>query len=109
MLSIVVAFLAAGQVFAGTWRAQSERIWDTQAKKVISLDEISKGAQPSDIFVFGEEHATKDNAQLPSTYIHHRNQVRLIEALQAQERDQYVSVSVGMEFLTYTFQNLVDQ
>jgi uncharacterized iron-regulated protein len=84
------------------WQAKHETVWDTRARKFIALSEIPAAA--GDIFVFGEVHAAKGSETDPETAIHHDNQLRLIRSLQTR-----ATVSVGLEFLTYTYQDLVDQ
>lgn len=95
---IFALLLSLTTAWAGGWKAEHETLWDTRAGKFISLQEFT--AAPGEIVVLGEDHATKNGAGEPEQYIHHDNQLRLIEQLGA---------SVGMEFLTYTFQNSVDQ
>jgi uncharacterized iron-regulated protein len=101
--------LASSAAMASGWQAQNEAVWDTQNQRWIAVEQLAAQSMPGDIWVFGEEHATKDNAAQPSTIIHHDNQVRFLEALKALYRTQPTSVSVGMEFLTYTFQTYVNQ
>lgn len=89
------------------WTADTERIWDTHAGKFITLQELK--AEAGDIIVVGEDHATEGNTADPETTIHHDNQMRLIKHLQMSVSTEGLSLSVGMEFLTYTFQSFVDQ
>ena len=79
-----------------------ETIWDVKAAKFISLDEIRGAA--GEIFVVGEQHAVAGDEQDPETITHHSNKTRLIRQLQKQS-----DVSVGMEFLIYTFQDFVNR
>ncbi|MGZ3723831.1 MAG: ChaN family lipoprotein [Bdellovibrionales bacterium] len=102
MIALLFALLC--QASATTWQAQNEAIWDVNAHRFISLAEFN--AQAGDILVFGEEHAVKGNQNDSETYIHHDNQLRLIQQLKTAGGP---SVSVGMEFLIYTFQDLVNQ
>lgn len=93
--------------WAGGWQAENEIIWDTQNQKFISLVEFQ--ARAGEIIVLAEEHATKENATEPETFIHHFNQLRLIAQLQTEASVQGATVSVGMEFFTYNFQPQVDE
>jgi len=98
--------LSLSVAWAGDWKAEHEAIWDVNAQTFVPLSKISGGA--GDIIVLGEEHATTDNAQDPQTFIHHDNQLRLIQSLQDLAEAQGLTMSVGMEFLTYTYQSFVD-
>jgi len=101
MWGILLALAIHGQASATTYKAAQEAIWDVHAQKFITLEELQ--AQAGDTFIFGEEHATTDNAGDPEVFIHHDNQLRLIQHFQ-----KAAAVSVGMEFLTYTLQSVVD-
>jgi hypothetical protein len=118
VLHLLFAFVLSAS--ASVWQSQNEAIYDVHAHKFIPLSELP--SVPGEIFVFGEEHAPPPQIFMfnekprtilltnikggtdPATYIHHNNQLRLIQHLSAAH-----SVSVGMEFLTYTLQNIVDQ
>lgn len=99
MLSLIFALVLSAN--AQPYSAH-EAVWDARAHKFITLAEFK--AAPGDIVVMGEEHAVKGSESDAETFVHHRNQVRLIKQLQKSR-----TVSVGMEFLIYTFQSLVDQ
>lgn len=107
LFAILGALLSSAM--ATTWHAQNEAVWDTKNQRWITLNEMAAQAQSGDIWVFGEDHATSDNANSPSTAIHHDNQVRLIDELKTLHHSQTTTISVGMEFLTYTFQSFVNQ
>lgn len=104
LITVLISFASAEG-----WQAQHEGLWDTHTKRWIELRELARESRPGEIFIFGEEHATFSNAHLPSTFTHHDNQMRLIHRLQESGAARGFSVSVGMEFLTYTLQNFVDQ
>jgi uncharacterized iron-regulated protein len=107
MLLILTAFLLS-VASASAQTADHEGLWDVHARRWRTVQEVAGEARAGDIWVFGEEHATPDNASLPGTTVHHDNQVRFLEALRTIAASG-VSVSVGMEFLTYTAQAAVDQ
>lgn len=100
--------LSAVSFFALSTARAEEAVWDTRNKTWISLEELATSAQGGDIFVFGETHATPDSLSDPQSEGHHRNQVRFLEMLRAHTSPRR-AVSVGMEFLTYPHQPLVDQ
>ncbi|NJL24412.1 MAG: ChaN family lipoprotein [Calothrix sp. SM1_5_4] len=98
MLSVITVLFAAIGAFAN-----AELIWDTQRQTRLTLEEFLKDRQAGEILVLGEIHANSENKDEPDTRVHHTNQARMIAGL-----GQFSPVSVGMEFLTYTFQDTVD-
>lgn len=87
-----------------TAHAANSLIYDTKTGQVESLQDFARAQTPGTILVLGEQHATKDNENDPSTIQHHLNQALLLEALNANG----LPVNTGMEFLTYTDQAAVD-
>ncbi len=108
MLGLMFSFVLSMANAAG-WTSEHEAVWDSQAHAWITLADLATRSAAGDIFVLGEEHATADSVTLPSTFIHHDNQVRLLNELRTYSAANGTSVSVGMEFLTYTFQDSVDR
>ncbi len=76
--------------------AQSAGILRGDSHKTSTLQESLQSVRPGSIVVIGENHGFKE---------HQRQQVAIMQQL----RDQGLTVSVGMEFFTYTQQPLVDQ
>lgn len=99
MLNLIFALVLSAHAQP---HSQNEAIWDVRAHKFITLAEFKTA--PGDIIVMGEEHAIKGSESDPETFVHHQNQTRLIHKLKESQ-----TVSVGVEFLTYTFQHLVDE
>jgi uncharacterized iron-regulated protein len=97
------------QVYGATWSSKQEIVWDTQQAEWITPDQLAEKIHAQEIWVMGEQHATPENAADPENIVHHQNQLRLLEGLNQTAQKNGFSVSLGMEFLTYTYQPFVDQ
>ncbi|MBX3021828.1 MAG: ChaN family lipoprotein [Bdellovibrionales bacterium] len=86
----------------------AEVIWDTRAARGYTVEEFARLHAPGTVLVFGEQHATSESENDPAVIEHHANQVRLLRALTAQALLTNTHLSVGMEFLKYTVQDLTD-
>lgn len=79
-----------------------EAIWDQRSQQWVQLEDLK--AEPGEIFVLGEQHATTDNTEDPEIRIHHDNQLRWLNHLKKS-----LPIAVGMEFISYPFQSETDQ
>ncbi|MGE4133066.1 MAG: ChaN family lipoprotein [Bdellovibrionales bacterium] len=83
---------------------QQEAIWNTQDQTWLSLHQVSHNLRAGSIVVFGEEHAISTDPD-PIQEQHHLNQQRWLQALGSRAE---APSDLGMEFLEYTHQGLVD-
>ncbi len=90
------------------WTADREAIWDTRAKRWVTLEDVAQHSERGDHWVLGEVHATASDWQEPETIVHHDNQLRLLQALQKNLAASMTRVSLGMEFFNYPKQSVVD-
>lgn len=90
ILILIISFLISLSAYA-----QSYSILDGNTLRPLTLTESLSSVQPGTIVILGENHGFT---------AHQRQQKKVIQAL----RKQGLRVSVGMEFFTYTQQELVD-
>lgn len=83
-----------------------EFIFDTRTGERLTLTEAAQRVPPETIVTFGEEHVTPDNQSDPSSVAHHENQLRWLLELKAVDT---AASTLGMEFLEYPTQPLVEQ
>jgi uncharacterized iron-regulated protein len=81
-----------------------EAIWDSRAGEWITVSEAAARIGPNATLLMGEEHAVKGLEGDPSTITHHENHLRLGRAIHAHA----TPLSVGMEFVDYTRQSVLD-
>lgn len=106
MRSFCLSLLLACQgTFAVPYTTPSaEAIYDTVNKTWFHVDQFAITLNPGQTLIIGERHATESNKGDAGIQIEHANQVLLLNML----RQRRIGASVGMEFLEYTNQPIVD-
>lgn len=83
-------------VLTPAWAAVPPGLYDGSTGQALALDQVVQGVRPGQIVVVSEEH------DLPR---HHENQLAVLQAL----KHLNLKISVGLEFLSYPDQPLVDR
>jgi uncharacterized iron-regulated protein len=94
---LAVAFLLLSQVLATpAWAAVPPGLYDGATGRALLLERALAAVRPGDVVIVSEEH---------NLVGHHENQLAVLRTLRAMN----LNVSVGMEFLYYPDQPLVDR
>jgi uncharacterized iron-regulated protein len=102
----LLSFLIATQAALATSKSTAEFIYSTKTHQRLSVEEFTQSLASGDILVMGEKHATSGDL---STNENQRHQVNLLTDLSSHLKAKKLTLTVGMEFLEYPIQNVVNQ
>lgn len=97
MKNLILCLMAS--LICANLQASDLKLISGSDQSKIELSELVKNIEPSSVIVMGESHAFKGYSKLDQLL-----QVKLIESLQ----EAGFKVSVGMEFISFTFQESLD-
>lgn len=87
----------------------TEKIYDTRNGQWLTLEEVADQMTMDTFMVLGEQHVTSANQNDPESILHHANQLRWLKAVNEKSMAKGMWHTLGMEFLVYTKQPVVDQ